>query len=45
MKNGVDGKRLVVKSYGDTVPIGNATPQGKVKNRRVDFEAPGKRRT
>ena len=45
VKNGADAKRLVVRSYGDTVPIAGATPQGKARNRRVDFEAPGKRRT
>lgn len=45
VKNGAEAKRLVVKSYGDTVPIANGTPQGKAKNRRVDFEAPSKRRT
>ena len=36
---GVDGKQLSTKGYGDTVPIGdNATPEGKAKNRRIEFK-------
>jgi len=37
-KNGVDGKRLSAKGFGDTKPIAdNKTKKGQARNRRVDF--------
>jgi outer membrane protein OmpA-like peptidoglycan-associated protein len=37
-KKKVDKKRLTAKGYGDTKPIAdNSTPEGRDKNRRVDF--------
>jgi outer membrane protein OmpA-like peptidoglycan-associated protein len=39
VKRGVDPKTLESKGYGDTEPIAdNATPEGKTKNRRVQFK-------
>ena len=36
---GVDSKLLNAKGYGDTTPIGdNSTPEGKAKNRRIEFK-------
>jgi OmpA-OmpF porin, OOP family len=38
VKRGVDAGRFVAKGYGPDVPIGdNKTPEGKQKNRRVQF--------
>jgi outer membrane protein OmpA-like peptidoglycan-associated protein len=38
IKKGVSSKRIYAKGYGQTNPIGdNATPEGKAKNRRIEF--------
>lgn len=37
-KNGVDASRMTAKGYGDMIPVEtNTTPQGRAKNRRVEF--------
>lgn len=39
IKNGVNSNQLKSKGYGNTKPIAsNDTPEGKAKNRRVEFE-------
>ncbi|MFO0547575.1 MAG: OmpA family protein [Polyangiaceae bacterium] len=42
--HGVPAAQLKAVAYGANLPIGNRTAQGRAKNRRVDLEAPGKRR-
>ena len=38
IKFGIDGERLETKGFGETVPVDtNATPEGRAKNRRVEF--------
>lgn len=37
--NGINEKRLTVKGYGDTVPIGfNNTEEGRLMNKRIEFK-------
>jgi outer membrane protein OmpA-like peptidoglycan-associated protein len=37
-KNGVDGKRLSAKGFGESIPIAsNDTEEGRSKNRRTEF--------
>ena len=38
ISQGIDGNRLRARGYGDRVPVGsNATEEGKLQNRRVEF--------
>jgi outer membrane protein OmpA-like peptidoglycan-associated protein len=38
MDKGIDGKRIFTEGYGQTRPVAsNATPEGRKKNRRVEF--------
>jgi OOP family OmpA-OmpF porin len=38
VNSGVDAKRIMTNGYGETRPIAsNATEQGRVANRRVEF--------
>lgn len=38
VRRGVDGKRLVAKGYGSSVPVApNTTEEGRQRNRRVQF--------
>ena len=37
-ERGIDGERIIAKGYGLTQPVApNTTPQGRQKNRRVEF--------
>jgi hypothetical protein len=38
IKDGIDASALTAKGYGSTKPVAdNATPEGRAKNRRVEF--------
>ncbi|OFX51834.1 MAG: hypothetical protein A2046_00725 [Bacteroidetes bacterium GWA2_30_7] len=39
IENGINEKRLTIKGYGDTVPIGfNNTDEGRAMNKRIEFK-------
>ncbi len=41
IERGIDGSRLVAYGYGEGVPIvDNATPEGRARNRRIEFRFP-----
>ena len=41
VSRGIDPDRLTAKGYGSVNPVAsNDTPQGRAKNRRVEFRAP-----
>jgi outer membrane protein OmpA-like peptidoglycan-associated protein len=41
ISRGIDPVRLTAKGYGSANPVAsNDTPQGRAKNRRVEFRAP-----
>jgi outer membrane protein OmpA-like peptidoglycan-associated protein len=39
MNKGIDGTRMTAKGFGPDSPVGdNSTPEGRLKNRRIEFE-------